>query len=550
MAPLSIVVVPARDEAPHIAACLDALAAQTIGRERFSVILVDDACRDDTVARAREAASRVGLQLEVLAGRGHGAGAARRLGMDAAAERLRAAGGYEALIACTDADSRPLPDWLERQLAHVRAGAPVIAGMIELDPDEAEALPSGTRSRRERDAARRLSAVRDLDTTAEHHHFAGASLGITARTYLEVGGLEPLPALEDAAFAARLRARGIPVRFAGDVRVRTSARIDGRAGRGLAVDLAVSSWLERRRYQAEDFPLPALLTADPGPRISVIIPTRDCASTIAGVIGRTVHPFAEAGLIDDCVVVDAASADGTAERAAAAGARVLQQDELLPDFGPALGKGDAMWRALAATEGELVCFLDGDTADPDPRHLQGLVGPLLCDRSLALVKGTFDRPLRTGGGELPHEGGRVTELMARPVLNLHHPLLAGFTQPLAGEFAATRALLEGLPFPVGYGVEVAVLIDALRAVGLFSLGECALGERHNRHQSLRALGPMAYAVLAAAERRIEPAARSPLGGHFLQPWDDGATAMVPIEERPSLESLVGAVPGAPAGAVA
>ena len=193
---------------------------------------------------------------------------------------------------------------------------------------------------------------------------------------------------------------------------------------------------------------------------------------------------------------------------------------------------------------------------PPPTHSfrRGVdTGRLLCDRSLALVKGTFDRPLRTAGAELAHEGGRVTELMARPVLNLHHPLLAGFTQPLAGEFAATRALLERLPFGIGYGVEIAVLIDALRAVGLFSLGECALGERRNRHQTLRALGPMAYAVLAAAERRTEPAARSPLGGHFLQPWDDGDTMMVPIEERPplaSLDSLARAVPGAPAGAVA
>ena len=420
MAPLSIVVVPARDEAEHIGACLEALADQTVGREYFSVILIADACGDDTAARAREAATRLGLRLEILAGPGQGAGAARRLGMDAAAERLRAARAEDGLIACTDADSRPRPDWLERQLAHVRTGAAVVAGTIELDPDEATALPPATRARRERDAARRLSAVRDLDAAAEHHHFAGASLGITARAYLQVGGLEPLPALEDAAFARRLRAHGIPIRRSGDVRVRTSARLDGRAGRGLAVDMAVSSWLERRRYRAEDFPLRELLTADPRRRIAVIIPTRDCAATIAGVIGRTVGPFTEAGLIDDCVVVDAASADGTAERAAAAGARVLQQDELLPDFGPALGKGDAMWRALAATEGDLVCFLDGDTADPHPRHLQGLLGPLIGQPKLVVASTAVgrgprlqarcrakSRPAPPGGGEVPRSGNRT-----------------------------------------------------------------------------------------------------------------------------------------------
>jgi glucosyl-3-phosphoglycerate synthase len=234
-------------------------------------------------------------------------------------------------------------------------------------------------------------------------------------------------------------------------------------------------------------------------------------------------------------VIDADSPDGTAELAAAAGARVLQQDQVLARYGPTVGKGDAMWRALHATTGELVCFLDGDTADPDPLHLLGLLGPLLCVPELRLVKGSFERPLRSGGVELPHEGGRVTELMARPLLNLHEPRLAGFTQPLAGEFAGRRELLTALPFPAGYGVEIAVLIDALRTCGLDALAECHLGERRNRHQPLRALGEMASAVLAAVERRV--GARSPLGGHYLRPWEDGATAMVPIEERPPLDSL-------------
>ena len=116
---------------------------------------------------------------------------------------------------------------------------------------------------------------------------------------------------------------------------------------------------------------------------------------------------------------------------------------------------------------------------------------------MALVKGSFDRPLRLGETEVPHEGGRVTELMARPLLNLHEPQLAGFTQPLAGEFAGRRSLLESIPFATGYGNEIGVLIDALRACGLDALAECRLGTRHNRHQPVRALGEMSYAVLAA-----------------------------------------------------
>jgi glucosyl-3-phosphoglycerate synthase len=186
--------------------------------------------------------------------------------------------------------------------------------------------------------------------------------------------------------------------------------------------------------------------------------------------------------------------------------------------------------------GDVVCFLDADTEDPHPHHLLGLLGPLLHEPQVALVKGAFDRPFRAGGQTLAHEGGRVTEVMARPLLNLHFPLLAGFSQPLAGEFAGRRELLTRIPFPVGYGVEVAVLIDALEACGLQALAECHLGTRQNRHQPLRALGEMAFAVLAAVERRLA-GPRSATGGHYLRPWEDGAVVRVPVDERPPLQSL-------------
>jgi hypothetical protein len=161
---------------------------------------------------------------------------------------------------------------------------------------------------------------------------------------------------------------------------------------------------------------------------------------------------------------------------------------------------------------------------------------LLLHPELALVKGAFDRPFRTGRQTLANEGGRVTEVMARPLLNLHFPLLAGFAQPLAGEFGARRELLTSIPFPVGYGVEIAVLIDALERRGLRALAECHLGSRQNRHQPLRALGEMAFAVLAAVEQRLE-GPRSVTGGQYLRPWEDGAVVHVPVDERPPLDSL-------------
>ena len=305
---------------------------------------------------------------------------------------------------------------------------------------------------------------------------------------------------------------------------------------------AVAAWYARRRLRAEDYPPERLATLKGAATVTVIVPTKECAGTIAGVLEGSVLPLAEHGLVDELVVVDAGSVDGTASAARGAGARVLLQDELECELGPALGKGDAMWRALRATGGDVVCFLDGDTADPTPRHLQGLLGPLLSDQSLALVKGAFDRPLDADGVKLPHEGGRVTELMARPLLNLHEPLLAGFAQPLAGEFAARRALLERFSFPVGYGVEIAVLIDALRARGLDALAECQLGTRQNRHQPLRSLGEMAYAVLAAVEHRIDHAAKDRRGlapdGRYLRPWQEGAVVRVPVLERPPIRRAV------------
>lgn len=302
----------------------------------------------------------------------------------------------------------------------------------------------------------------------------------------------------------------------------------------------LADWLARRTYDAGAFPLERLLAAKHA-SVSVVLPARETAGTIGPILAQLV-PLRDAGLVDELVVVDAASVDGTAAVAAEAGATVVQESEILAEHGPARGKGDALWRAVHATRGELVAFVDADSTGFDARFVLGLLGPLLTDDDVAFVKGAYRRPLTVGAEVVPEGGGRVTELLARPLLNLHVPELAGIVQPLAGEVAARRSLLEALSFPVGYGVEIAMLIDALRHAGLDALAQVDLGVRHNAHQPLHALSAMAYAVLVAAERRIHDAdveAAFAVPGPLARPAADGSLALtdVAVEERPPLREL-------------
>jgi glucosyl-3-phosphoglycerate synthase len=200
-----------------------------------------------------------------------------------------------------------------------------------------------------------------------------------------------------------------------------------------------------------------------------------------------------------------------------------------------------MWRALRVLRGEVICFLDADSEQFGPHFVCGLLGPLLCSGSaISFVKGFYRRPFRLGGRVDPHGGGRVTELTARPLLNLFYPELAAVEQPLAGEIAARRELLERLPFVTGYGVDIALLLDAYFAVGLEGIAQVDLDVRQNAHQSLRDLGPMAYAVLQAVASRLEREGRlrGPLPAAFTVPGGTGLESAVSrAVERPPLRSL-------------
>ncbi len=265
---------------------------------------------------------------------------------------------------------------------------------------------------------------------------------------------------------------------------------------------------------------PERIAAEREKSVSVCLPARECAGTVASVVTGLVA-LREAGAIDQVLVVDAGSADGTADVAAAAGALVWQEGDLLPEYGPVLGKGDAMWRSLSAIQSDLVCFLDADTAGFSAHFATGLLGPLLCEEGISFVKGFYRRPFTVGAETIEEGGGRVNHLTARPALALFYPELAGFRQPLAGEVAGTRELLQRIPFATGYGVEVAMLIDVWREVGLEGMAQVDLDEHVNSHQPLSALTPMALTVLSTIARRVAQDGR-------MQPLQEGG----PVERPP------------------
>ena len=265
---------------------------------------------------------------------------------------------------------------------------------------------------------------------------------------------------------------------------------------------SVQTWLDERTSTSGDWPLEMLLEAK-NASVAVILPALNEAQTV-GQIVSTIHDELLGSLVDELVVLDSRSTDATAAIAAANGARVVALDEVFPGLKPQRGKGEAMWRGLAATDADLVLFIDADLRSFSAAYVCGLLGPLLADPTVALVKAVYERPLVQGEQAIPAGGGRVTELVARPLLNLYWPQLAGVIQPLAGEYAARRSLLERLPFPVGYGVEFAMLVDTAELLGVYAIAQVDLGVRLHRHHDERKLGLMSAQILQAALRRLDP----------------------------------------------
>jgi len=233
------------------------------------------------------------------------------------------------------------------------------------------------------------------------------------------------------------------------------------------------------------------------------------------------------GVLDELIVLDDRSVDDTARLAAEAGATVVPIDDIHACYGVGHGKGNALWSSLVASSGDVVVWCDGDVTSFHPEWVLRLVGPLLVEDELALVKAMYHRPTAAGGG------GRTTELVARPLLSLLFPDLTGLDQPLSGEFAGRRSMLERIPFVEGWGVEIAMLIDLAQRFGSTSIGQVDLGERHHRHRALHALSVQAAEVMATALARVGVHA---VGEVPVLARPDGSIAPLNLAERPPLRS--------------
>jgi glucosyl-3-phosphoglycerate synthase len=309
-----------------------------------------------------------------------------------------------------------------------------------------------------------------------------------------------------------------------------------------------SGWFPARTHRISDFSVADLIERKrhAGTTVSVVLPARNEAATVGGVV-RAVCEL-HGTLVDEVVVIDAASTDGTAEIAVQAGAVVHQENDVLAEFGPALGKGDALWRGLAVASGEVVVFIDSDIRNPDPRFVWGLLGPLLTDPAVGFVKAFYERPLEGEEGLQASGGGRVTELLARPALNLLWPELSGVVQPLSGEYAGWRELLTSVPFLTGYGVEIGLLIDIATRRGVDAIAQVDLLERVHRNQSLESLSRMAYGILQAVVHRLDQEGRASVDLTTIPPYVQfSRTAAgvqpdpqsVEVVERPPLATLSG-----------
>lgn len=310
-----------------------------------------------------------------------------------------------------------------------------------------------------------------------------------------------------------------------------------------------SDWFGHRTFHHGQFePVTDLVKAKErtGVRISVCIPTRNEAATIGNVVRVVRQTLVEdIPLVDELTVMDAGSSDGTGEVARGEGATVHLEHEVLPEEGPGSGKGEGLWKSVYACSGDIICWIDADIVNIHPRFVTGLLGPLLSDPTIAFTKAFYERPISGRVGLREKEGGRVTELMARPLLNAFWPELGAMVQPLSGEFAGRRELVEQIPFYSGYGVELGMLVDIVKQAGVDAIAQVDLDRRVHRNQPIAALSRMSFGILQTAmahladEGRVTPATWSTMYRQFVSNGDgyhvEGRE--LPITRRPPMTKV-------------
>ena len=290
-------------------------------------------------------------------------------------------------------------------------------------------------------------------------------------------------------------------------RAETLAAADRAAEEARAVPTRVDRWFGESNFHHGEFgDLRRLvqLKEKQGVTISLVLPTLDEEETIGPIVRRAIREMmGRVPLLDEILVIDSASTDRTREIAEAEGARVVQHPDVLSRYGSFRGKGEALWKSLYETAGDIIVWADTDVRNWHPRLVYGTLGPLLHEPRLQYVKGYYQRPIVEDGVLREGGGGRVTELVARPLINLFYPELSGFIQPLAGEYAGRRSILEQIPFFTGYAVEIGHLIDIAEKAGIEGLGQVDLERRVHRNQELEGLSRMSFVILQAVMKRLE-----------------------------------------------
>jgi glucosyl-3-phosphoglycerate synthase len=316
------------------------------------------------------------------------------------------------------------------------------------------------------------------------------------------------------------------------------------------VQQRAASWFRESSSTWRDWPVRRLLKAKRRHTISLVIPARDEADTVGEIVAELDRRLRrDVPLLDEIVVIDSDSVDDTAAVATQAGATVHRSRDIAPATGSRQGKGEALWKSLFVTSGDIIVFVDADLTEWGTHFVTGLLGPLLTDDRVQLVRAAYTRLRTEADGSISTDGGRLTELVARPLIGLHWPELAGVAQPLAGEWAARRSLMQSLPVPMGYGVELSTLVDTVARHGLEAVAQVHLGARGHRHRPDEDLALAATELLAVASARVGGRQPESLWLHQFkvdeEGWSQPTARPVTVGERPPASSVPEYSPAAP-----